>query len=197
MRRIAAFVATAILSLGLIQAGATAGRQERASWKGTIRVDFARIARRAKVSMADAEKAALASLGDDAANASVVGKELETEDDALVYEIKVKAGEKTREIQVDAGTGKVLGRGEHGSIRLGLARLAKVSKGDAEQSALAAVAGDAADKSVGDSELEVEHGYLIYEIDVKVKGKPGAWEVIVDAGNGKVLATEHEGEGGD
>ena len=41
-----------------------------------------------------------------------------------------------------------------------------------------------------DSELEVVEDYLVYEIDVKVKGKPGTWEVTIDAGSGKVLATE-------
>jgi uncharacterized membrane protein YkoI len=183
---------------GLIHAAAVArAGQEKAAWKGTIRIDFARVARRARVSMADAEKAALASLGDDAANAKVLGKELETENDALVYEIKVDVGGKKRELQVDAGTGKVLGPHDQGSIRLGLARLAKVSKADAQTAALAAVEGEAADKTLGDSELEIEHGYLIYEIDVKVKGKPGAWEVIVDPGNGKVLASKHEAEGED
>jgi uncharacterized membrane protein YkoI len=198
MRRTTALVGAAVAAFGLIHAAAVAGAgQEKAAWKGTIRVDFARVARRARVSMADAEKAALASLGDDAANAKVLGKEMETENDALVYEIKVDLGGKKREIQVDAGTGKVLGPHDHGSIRLGLARLAKVSKADAEAAALAAVEGEAADKTLGDSELEIEHDYLIYEIDVKVKGKPGAWEVIVDAGSGKVLASKHEEEGED
>src|SRR5205823_7439091 len=116
-----------------------------------------------------------------------------TENDSLSWEVKVSAGGKTQEILVDAGNGKVLKEGEQGSIKLGLARMAKVDKATAEKTALAAVQGADADKSVGDSELEVEHDYLVYEIDVKVKNMPGVTEVIVDAGNGKVLATEHEG----
>src|SRR5262249_37151073 len=77
----------------------------------------------------------------------------------------------------------------------GLAKRATIKKADAEKTALQAVEGAAADKSLGDSELEVVNDYLVYEIDVKVKGKPGLWEGTVDAGSGKVLATEHENGG--
>jgi uncharacterized membrane protein YkoI len=188
---------TAILAvLGLLAAVAacSAAQRERPTWRGTIRVSMARIARQAKVSKAQAEKIALDSV--DAADKKLVGSELSTENDSLSYEVKVTAGGKTREILVDAGSGKVLKEGEQGSIQLGLARMARVDKAAAEKAALAAVQGADADKSIGDSELEVEHDFLIYEIDVKVKNQPGVTEVIVDAGTGKVLATEHEsGEG--
>lgn len=46
---------------------------------------------------------------------------------------------------------------------------------------------------VESSELEREHGHLIYSFDIKVAGKKGVEEVNVDALNGKVLAHEHEG----
>ncbi len=43
-------------------------------------------------------------------------------------------------------------------------------------------------KKAVEVELEVLHGYLVYEVEVVVLGKPGGVEVIVDAGTGKVLA---------
>jgi uncharacterized membrane protein YkoI len=98
---------------------------------------------------------------------------------------------RTKEVLVDAGNGKVLGDREPGSIRLDLAKQAKISRADAEKTALAAIEGNAADKSVGENELEVENDSLVYQVDVRVSGQPGMWEVVVDAGDGKVLAREH------
>ena len=187
---------TAILVVPvLLAAAAFAGAQrERPTWRGTIRVSMARLARQAKVTKAQAEKTALDSVH--AADKKLLRSELAAENDSLIYEVKISTGGKTVEVLVDAGNGKVLKEGEQGSIQLGLARMAKVDKATAEKAALAAVQGADADKSIGESELEVEHDFLIYEIDVKVKNQPGVTEVIVDAGNGKVLATEHEsGEG--
>src|SRR5207244_2765614 len=135
---------------------AVAVAQERQpTWKGTIRVSMARLARQAKVTKPQAEKIALDSV--EAADKKVVGSELATENDSLSYEVKVSAGGKKQEILVDAGNGKVLKEGEQGSIKLGLARMAKVDKATAEKAALAAVEAADADKSIGDSELEVEH----------------------------------------
>jgi uncharacterized membrane protein YkoI len=182
-----------ILALGAALAGAPArSAPEKPSWKGSIPVNMARVARQAKISQADARKAALASVG-----GKVISTELATESDSLLYEVKIEADGKEHEVLVDAGNGKIVPDGQAGSIVLGLARLAKFKKADAEKVALNAVVGAAEEKSVGDSELEVTENYLVYEIDVQVKGKPGKWEVIVDAGNGKVLATEHETDGGE
>jgi uncharacterized membrane protein YkoI len=194
----AASVAAAALAVCLLPAAGLASRvQEKPKWKGTIPVDFARMAQGARISMADAEKAAVASLGFYAANATVAHKELATQHDALVYQVVVLVKDKQRAIQVDAATGKVLAQGERGSIRLGLGRMAKVSRPYALRIALAAAGGDAAHESVGDGELEVENGYLVYDFAVKVQGKPGVFKVLVDAGNGKALATQHVGaEGG-
>jgi len=71
-----------------------------------------------------------------------------------------------------------------------LKKLAKVSKADATKTALAAVASKSA--KVEEGELEVENGFLIYAFDIKVKGQAGIEEILVDAGDGKVLAHEHE-----
>ena len=40
--------------------------------------------------------------------------------------------------------------------------------------------------------LEVEDGCLLYTYDVKIPGRGGVEEVIIDAGSGKVLKVEHE-----
>jgi uncharacterized membrane protein YkoI len=68
-----------------------------------------------------------------------------------------------------------------------LKKMAKVSMEAARKTALAKQAG-----TVSKSELEVEDGCLVYSFDIKVAGKSGAQEIMVDAGNGKVLSSKHE-----
>ncbi len=72
-----------------------------------------------------------------------------------------------------------------------LAKLAKVSRADAERAALAAVHINSA--SVTSGELEAEGGCLIYSFDIQIPGKKSIVEVAVDAGTGKVLAKNYEG----
>jgi hypothetical protein len=88
------------------------------------------------------------------------------------------------------GSIKVSGKPSEASLE----KMAKVSKADAEKAALAAVKGKDADKTVAEGELEVENGYLIWSFDIKLAGKKGIEEVAIDAGNGKVLAVEHESD---
>ena len=78
-----------------------------------------------------------------------------------------------------------------GTKHADLAALAKVTKDDAQKTALESL-GNGSDMTVGESELEVEHGCLIWSFDIRVKGKKGVEEVHVDAGDGKVLAHVHE-----
>jgi uncharacterized membrane protein YkoI len=87
-------------------------------------------------------------------------------------------------------TGTIPVTGKHSVASL--AKMARVSMADAEKTALSAVEAKDADKSVSSREIEVEHGFLVYSFDVKVAGQKGIEEVIVDAGDGKVLAREHE-----
>jgi uncharacterized membrane protein YkoI len=68
-----------------------------------------------------------------------------------------------------------------------LQKEAKISKEKAQEIALKKVPGG----KVESSELEREHGKLIYSFDIKTS-KPGVTEVNVDAIDGKVLAVEHE-----
>lgn len=65
---------------------------------------------------------------------------------------------------------------------------AKISADSARAIAMAEVPGG----TIQSSELEREHGKLIYSYDVKVDGKPGIEEVNVDAKTGKLIAHEHE-----
>lgn len=72
-----------------------------------------------------------------------------------------------------------------------LVKLAKVSRADAESTALKAVHIDSA--SVESGELEAEGGCLIYSFDIQIPGKKSIVEIAVDAGTGNVLSKKHEG----
>ena len=77
-----------------------------------------------------------------------------------------------------------------------LARLLKLPKvAVIEQAALAAIQ-DAVPKKAIEAELEVEEGYLIFQVEVVVRGEKSTvlHSVLVDAGNAKVLAVEREEE---
>ena len=64
--------------------------------------------------------------------------------------------------------------------------LARIDRAAAEKAALGAVPGQ-----VKETELENENGFVVY--GVEIQGKDGRLhEVVVDAGNGKVLAQEME-----
>ena len=65
---------------------------------------------------------------------------------------------------------------------------AKVSKADATKTALAKVPGG----EVKESELEKEHGVLIWSFDIATKGSEGVTEVNVDAITGKVASVKKE-----
>ena len=69
-------------------------------------------------------------------------------------------------------------------------KLARVDEKAARATALAEV--KAAGAKIASGGLEVEDGCLLYTYDVKVPGRGGVEEVIVDAGSGKVLGVEHE-----
>lgn len=72
-----------------------------------------------------------------------------------------------------------------------LAKLAKVSKADAQAGALRAVK-NPSQATVASAELEAENGCLIWSFDIKQKGMRGIREVTVDAGNGKLLSSTQE-----
>ena len=158
----------------------------------------------AKVTIGDAIKAALAKFPGKAIIA-----ELEDEDGYLIYSIEI-IGEKDliTEVEVDAGNSKVLASDveneedtdedeEPGTIRgsmsleenekLTMGALARISIIEAIDAALARFPGKAIN-----AELEDEDGYLVFEVEV-VGAKGIRTDVKVDAGNGKILASENEG----
>lgn len=65
---------------------------------------------------------------------------------------------------------------------------AKISMDSAKAVAVQTVPGG----SVESSELEREHGKLLYSFDIRLAGKPGVEEVQVDALTGKLLSHTHE-----
>ena len=69
-----------------------------------------------------------------------------------------------------------------------LQREAKIPEATARATALAQVPNG----SVKSSELEREHGKLIYSYDISVPGKTGIEEIAVNAIDGSVVAREHE-----
>ena len=69
-----------------------------------------------------------------------------------------------------------------------LQKEAKIS----EEAARATALKEVPNGTVKSSELEREHGKLIYSIDVTVPGKTGIEEVNVNAIDGSVVAKEHE-----
>jgi Peptidase propeptide and YPEB domain len=68
--------------------------------------------------------------------------------------------------------------------------IAKVSQADAQKTALAKI--KAPPTAVTEGELEVEQGCLVYSFYIRIPGKPGIEEIMVDAGTGKILSHKHE-----
>jgi hypothetical protein len=68
--------------------------------------------------------------------------------------------------------------------------LAKISKPEAEKTALAKI--KMSRKEIARSELEIEQGCLVYSFDVRVASKPDIEKIVVDAGTGKILSHKHE-----
>jgi len=78
-----------------------------------------------------------------------------------------------------------------GATKEELAGMAKVTRADAQKTALAKFK-DPSKATVKSAELEAEHGCLVYSFDIAVAGKTGVQEIQIDAGNGKVLSSKHE-----
>ena len=78
-----------------------------------------------------------------------------------------------------------------GAGKAELAKLVKIPLAKAREIAVASLKANASPASV-ESELEVEHGCLLYSFDIRLPHGDGAEEVQIDAGNGKVLAHQHE-----
>jgi hypothetical protein len=72
--------------------------------------------------------------------------------------------------------------------KAGMLKQAKITADAATATALAKVAGG----KVQSVHIEKEDGKLVYSFDIKVKGKSGIEEVLVDAMTGAVVSVDHE-----
>ncbi|MGB4859500.1 MAG: PepSY domain-containing protein, partial [Dokdonella sp.] len=77
-----------------------------------------------------------------------------------------------------------------GSSAAALKAMTKLTQDAAQEIALSSYG--ATRLKVTEAELEAENGCLVYSFDVRVAGRSGIDEVLVDAGNGKVLQRNHE-----
>jgi uncharacterized membrane protein YkoI len=84
-------------------------------------------------------------------------------------------------------------RPKKGTSRADLRKMAKVSKEEAQATALANLK-IATATSVSEAELELERGCLVYSFDVHAAGQKGITEIVVDAGTGKLLSRMDESE---
>jgi uncharacterized protein (TIGR02246 family) len=82
-----------------------------------------------------------------------------------------------------------------GTSQADLSRMAKISEKDAESRAVAAVAPNKV-SSIISSEPEVVNGCLAWPFDLRFSNKGGVQEVMVDAGDGKILSSEYESPSG-
>jgi uncharacterized membrane protein YkoI len=78
--------------------------------------------------------------------------------------------------------------GEGEASQANLEAKAKITKVDAETTALAKAPGG----TVKEAELEKEDGVLVWSIDITTPGSKDITEVLVDAKTGKVISTETE-----
>ena len=73
-----------------------------------------------------------------------------------------------------------------------LTAMARIPEQAARNTALASLKVPDGKATVKESELEVEAGCLVYSFDIGVAGEKGVREVLIDAGDGKVLKTTRE-----
>ena len=81
-------------------------------------------------------------------------------------------------------------RPAHETPASALPSLVTVSPADAQQAALARIT--APSPQVAHGALEIEHGCLVYSFDIRIAGKRGVEEILVDAGTGTILSHTHE-----
>jgi uncharacterized membrane protein YkoI len=122
-------------------------------------------------------------------NSTVVRSKLEHENGKPVYEVDLREAGKSgiERVMVDGTTGRVTSI-KHES--------AKTMKGAAPRITMAAARRAAMERvphsTVIKEELEHKNGKPVYEFDLRVPGKAGYEEVMVDGTTGAVLSVKHE-----
>jgi len=69
--------------------------------------------------------------------------------------------------------------------------LARVTRAQAEHAARSSIKAPPA-AIVREGDLEIERGCLVYSFDIRLPGRSGVDEVVVDAGTGRTLSHTHE-----
>jgi hypothetical protein len=82
-------------------------------------------------------------------------------------------------------------RPARGASHAELAHMARIPAAEAERRAVASV-GSQKVSSVISSDLEVDDGCLVWPFDLRLEGKAGVQEVLIDAGDGKVISSSFE-----
>jgi len=82
-------------------------------------------------------------------------------------------------------------KAKKGTSQSDLEKLAKVTKDQAQEKALASIKSKEKPE-VAEGELELERGCVVYSFDLKAPNSKGVTEVIVDAGTGKILSRKRE-----
>jgi hypothetical protein len=80
---------------------------------------------------------------------------------------------------------------KRGASKSDLAALVKITEREAQRAALASFKGSPR-LTVKEADLEAEAGCLVYSFDIAIEGMVGVREVQVDAGDGRVLSSQHE-----
>jgi uncharacterized membrane protein YkoI len=74
-----------------------------------------------------------------------------------------------------------------------LTAMAKITEADARAAALKSLSTTPDKATVKKSELESEDGCLVYSFEIEVMGEgKGKHEIQVDAGDGRILSTDHD-----
>jgi uncharacterized membrane protein YkoI len=175
-------------------------------WEGSIKVaddesaaELPRLLRLA--TLADAEKAALLSLGQNGEppKGAVARKvELDVMNHSLVYSVEVidAAEKRTSVVIVDAGNGKVLDSASKAHAWQGSTRVEwKSTIAEVEKAALGGVEGNESKKKAIEAEVEVVNGYIVYEVAIILTDQPKEFVAVVDANTAKVLAVEEADQG--
>lgn len=114
-----------------------------------------------------------------AANAPAFSAELERENGQVVYAVMV--GE--QEFLIDASNGQVIATEAEREAAIALQPLATITLRQAVQAAETS-----ANAQAYKAELETENGGLVYAIEIDRQ------EIVIDAGDGRILYTEVEGQ---
>ncbi len=113
--------------------------------------------------------------------------ELDDEDVVIIYEVKVKSGDVTHEIDIDANTGVILKDEIDDDNDEFIYEDVKLTINEAIEIAKKALGGKS---QVTEVELEKENGIIVYDIEIRLDNKE--FEIEVDANTGEIISQEED-----